>query len=82
MIKCYEYETKKKSNILYPGEFMNNVETMMPDSALPVRFAECRSFEGKAETSYENTMVGLVKRLERQGVYKDTLEEGYPIHRR
>lgn len=81
LIKCYEYETKKKSNILMAGEFLNNVETMMPDCALPVRFAECRAFGGKAG-SYENTMVGLVRRLDRPGVYKDTLEEGFPVHRR
>jgi len=63
------------------GEFLNNVETMMPDCALPVRFAECRGFGGK-EGSYENTMVGLIKRLDRSGIYKDTLEEGFPIYRR
>jgi len=82
LIKCYEYETKKKSNILYPGEFMNNVEAMMPNCAIPVRFAECRSFEGKSDTSYENTMVGLIKRLNRSGIHKDTLEEDFPIYRR
>ena len=81
LIKCYEYETKRRSNILMAGEFLNNVETMMPDCALPVRFAECREFGGK-EGSYENTMVGLIKRLDRSGVYKDTLEEGFPVHRR
>ena len=27
-------------------------------------------------------MVGLIKKLERSGVYKDTLEQGFPIKRR
>ena len=45
LIKCYEYEVKKKSNILFAGEFLSNVETMMPDCALPIRFAECRAFK-------------------------------------
>ena len=49
---------------------------MMPDCALPVRFAECREFAGK-EGSYENTMVGLIRRLDRPGVYKDTLEKDF-----
>lgn len=81
LIKCYEYEIKKKSNILLQGEFMNNVEAMMPDCALPIRFNECRAYKGK-EGSYENTMVGLIKRLDRPDIYKDTLEKNFPIKRR
>ena len=82
LIKCYEYEIKNKSHILYPSSFLFNVEAMMPDCTLPVRFAECRSSKGKADASFENTMVGLMKRLERPGIYKETLEQGFPIKRR
>ena len=82
LIKCYEYEIKKKSNILFAGEFLSNIETMMPDCALPVRFAECRAFKGKSDASFETSMVGLIKKLDRSGIYKDTLEHGFPIKRR
>jgi len=82
LIKCYEYEVKKKSNILFAGEFLSNIETMMPDCALPIRFAECRAFKGKSDASFETTMVGLIKKLDRSGIYKDTLEQGFPIKRR
>jgi len=79
LIKCFGFSLKKRSNILFPGEFLSNIETMMPDCALPVRFAECRPFKGKEGGSFENTMVGLIKRLDRHGIHKETLEEGFPI---
>jgi hypothetical protein len=79
MIKCFGFSLKKRSNILFPGEFLANIETMMPDCALPIRFAECRPFKGKDAGSFESTMVGLIKKLDRPDIHKETLEEGFPI---
>jgi hypothetical protein len=78
LIKCFGFNNKKKSNILLAGEFLSSIETMMPDCPLPVRFVECRPFKGHAG-SYESTMVGLINKLNRDDVYKETLEEGFPI---
>ena len=83
LIKCYDYQIKNKSNILLPGGFLNHVEAMMPDCAMPSRFVECRKFKGNPQASYENSMVGYIQRFKNRGdaVYKDTLEKNFPINR-
>lgn len=78
LIKLYEYDLKRKSNILKPGELQNKLELNLPQSALPIRIHECRpQFKGKGESSFVSNIVGLQTRISRNR--GDVLEEGFPI---
>jgi hypothetical protein len=65
LIKLYEYEaTGCKSNILMRDGLLRRVEVLLPEVALPIRFHECRpSYKGH-EGSFDNTLTGIVIRLE------------------
>lgn len=64
LIKLYEYDIRNASNILLSDGLLHNVDLLMPETALPIRFYECRSYGGREGGSYETNMNGLRVRLE------------------
>jgi len=77
VIKLYEYDMKGfRSHALMGDGLLSRLELLLPGIALPVRVHECREYAGEEERSFENSLVGLLARLEagRGG----NLEDGYP----
>ncbi|MEJ7757960.1 MAG: hypothetical protein WKF55_00075 [Gemmatimonadaceae bacterium] len=76
-IKLYEYDMKGfASQALMKDGLLFRLELLLPGIALPVRVHECRPYRGVVERSFENSMVGLLSRL--QTGRGGNLEEGYP----
>ena len=77
VLKLYEYDMKGfRSHALMKGGLLSRLELLLPGIALPVRVHECRPYSGDEARSFENSLVGLLARLEegRAG----NLEDGYP----
>lgn len=83
VIKLYEYDMKGfRSHALMKGGLLSRLDLLLPGIALPVRIHECRVYGGDEGRSFENTLTGLLARLEKgRG---GNLEDGYPtsIHLR
>lgn len=77
VIKLYEYDMKGfKSHALMKGGLLGRLELLLPGIALPVRVHECREYKGDEARSFENSLVGLLARLEEDRA--GNLEDGYP----
>jgi hypothetical protein len=76
-IKLYEYSLPAggRSNILMADGLMRRTDLLLPDTALPIRFYEARSFAGHPG-SFANTLTGFSVRLDDDK--KDNLEDGFP----
>ena len=76
LIKLYEYSaTGFKSHILMKDGLLSRVDLLLPEIALPMRFHECRDYQGH-EGSFETTLTGVRVRL--QDDKGNNLEEGFP----
>ncbi len=78
MVKIYEYNLKgRSSNIILKSGLMRNLEALLVEPALPIRFFECREHytKGKKVGSFANNLVGVLARL----LDKDDDEEDSPI---
>ena len=63
LIKLYEYDAGGfRTGMMYEGGLMYRARIMLPEPALPIRFHECRPFQGK-KGSFDTTMPGLVTTL-------------------
>lgn len=77
VIKLYEYDMKGfRSHALMGDGLLSRLELLLPGIALPVRVHECRDYGGEAKRSFENSLVGLMSRL--QEGRSENLEDGYP----
>lgn len=77
VIKLYEYDMKGfGSHALMKGGLLSRLELLLPGIALPVRVHECRLYRGDEGRSFENSLVGLLARLEEDRA--GNLEDGYP----
>jgi hypothetical protein len=79
LIKLYEYSIPNKSNILMPDGLLSRVDLLLPLSALPMRFHECREYKGH-QGSYETTVLGLNVRLgdASRDEKRESIEDGFP----
>lgn len=77
IVKLYEYDMKGfRSHALMKGGLLGRLELLLPGIALPVRLHECREYRGDEARSFENSIVGLLARLEEDRA--GNLEDGYP----
>jgi hypothetical protein len=77
LIKLYEYSaTGFKSHILMKDGLLGRVDLLLPDIALPMRFHECRDYQGHEERSFETTLTGVRVRLEEDK--GQNLEDSFP----
>jgi len=64
LIKLYDYmATGFKSHILMKSGLLSRIDLLLPDVALPVRFHECRGYEGH-KGSHDTTLTGVCVRLD------------------
>lgn len=64
LIKLYEYQLKKKSNILRRDGLLNRLDLLLAEVALPIRLHECRQGYRGHEGSFANNLTGFRVRLE------------------
>ncbi|MCY3970513.1 MAG: hypothetical protein OXG74_11290 [Acidobacteria bacterium] len=64
LIKLYDYRVKKRSHILRRDGLLNRLNLFLPEIALPVRLHECRRGFRGGKASFDNTLTGLLVRLE------------------
>ncbi len=62
LVKLYEYNLKKNSNILRRDGLRPKIDLLLPEPALPMRFHECRDHYKTGQEQTE-TMSGLFARL-------------------
>jgi len=79
LIKLFEYSIPNKSNILMPDGLLSRVDLLLPLSALPMRFHECRDYRGH-KGSYETTVLGLNVRLgdASRDEKRESIEDSFP----
>lgn len=75
LIKLYDYNIQGYKTHMFRKGLFNRVDLLLSEVALPIRFHECRDFEGK-DKSFETTLTGLRVRLEDNKA--DNLESGFP----
>lgn len=76
LIKLYNYKLKKGSHILLRNGLRGQIDLLLTQPALPLRFHECRSHM-KSEREQSETMSGLFARLSGRGA-QNNLEEIKP----
>ena len=65
LFKLYEFKMRTRTNVILPDGFMNRVRLLFPEPALPIRFHECRvGFKGHSG-SFDTSMVGVVRTLDK-----------------
>ena len=64
LFKLYEYAIRAATNMMLEGGLMGRVRILLPEPALPIRFHECRNYEGDANRSFDTPMAGLIYTLE------------------
>jgi len=79
LIKLYEYALPNKSDILMTDGLLSRVDLLLPSSALPMRFHECRGYAGHAG-SHDTNVLGLNIRLgdDSRDAKRTNIEEGFP----
>jgi len=79
LIKLYEYSIPNKSDILRSDGLLSRVDLLLPLSALPMRFHECRGYGGH-KGSHETTVLGLNVRLgdASRDDKRESIEESFP----
>ena len=80
LIKLYEYNIPYRSNILMQDGLLSRIDLLLPSSALPMRFHECRDYSGH-KGSFETTVLGLNVRLgdASRNAKRETIEDSFPI---
>lgn len=75
LFKLYEYELRLKSHILQTDGLMSRIRIMLPESALPIRWHECRQFRGHSG-SFDTMMKGVIPTLDddRNNTKRDNVE--------
>jgi hypothetical protein len=64
LFKLYEYGVRAATNMMLEGGLMGRVRILLPEPALPIRFHECRDYEGDPNRSFDTPMAGLLYTLE------------------
>jgi len=79
LIKLYEYGIPNKSDILRSDGLLSRVDLLLPLSALPMRFHECRGYGGH-KGSHETTVLGLNVRLgdASRDDKRESIEDSFP----
>ncbi|MBW1793116.1 MAG: hypothetical protein JRJ38_01575 [Deltaproteobacteria bacterium] len=79
LIKLYEYEIQNRSHILRADGLLSRVDLLLPLSALPMRFHECRGYTGHAG-SHDTNVLGLNIRLgdDSRDIKRANIEESFP----
>lgn len=79
LIKLYEYSIPNKSDILRSDGLLSRVDLLLPLSALPMRFHECRGYGGH-KGSHETTVLGLNVRLgdASRDDKRESIEDNFP----
>jgi len=79
LIKLYEYSIPNKSDILRSDGLLSHVDLLLPSSALPMRFHECRGYGGH-KGSHETTVLGLNVRLgdASRDDKRESIEDSFP----
>ena len=64
LIKLYEYQIPRKSNILLKDGLLHRLDLILPDIALPIRLHECRKSYRGHKGSFANNLTGFRVRLD------------------
>jgi hypothetical protein len=75
LIKMYEYDISRSSHILMIDGLLHEIDLLIPETPLPIRFYECRNYGGHSG-SFETTLTGLKVRLSDNKA--ENLEENFP----
>jgi len=77
-IKLYHYEYTYRSHVLLSDGLLRQIDTRLPNPALPYMMHECRAYKGDSDRSFANPATGVLVRLaDDKG---ENLEEGFPKH--
>jgi hypothetical protein len=57
LIKMYEYDISRSSHILMIDGLLHEIDLLIPETPLPIRFYECRNYGGHSG-SFETTLTG------------------------
>lgn len=77
-IKLYHYEYTYRSHVLLSDGLLRQVDTRLPNPALPYMMHECRDYKGDSDRSFANPATGVLVRLaDDKG---ENLEEDFPKH--
>jgi hypothetical protein len=77
-IKLYHYEYTYRSHVLLSDGLLRQIDTRLPNPALPFMMHECRDYKGDSERSFANPATGVLVRLaDDKG---ENLEPDFPKH--
>ncbi|MEA3061220.1 MAG: hypothetical protein QOJ94_1001 [Sphingomonadales bacterium] len=77
-IKLYHYEYTYRSHVLLSDGLLRQIDTRLPNPALPYMMHECRAYKGDSDRSFANPATGVLVRLaDDKG---DNLEKDFPKH--
>lgn len=77
-IKLYHYEYTYRSHVLLSDGLLRQIDTRLPNPALPYMMHECRDYKGDSDRSFANPATGVLVRLaDDKG---DNLEQDFPKH--